>query len=435
MLAGEITIIAALLLLNAFFALSEMALVSASKPMLKQMAQGGSKRAELAVRLTEDPGRFLSTVQVGITLVGIVAGAYGGTTIAEHLAPGFNEIPFIYPHGTAVAFTIVVGIITYFSVVIGELIPKQFALRRPEQITLFVVRPMYILSVICSPLVRLLDFSADIFGRPFGLRRGEENQVTEAEVKAVIAEGAEQGAINRVEHEMLQRIIRLGDRDAKSVMTHRLDVTFIDVNDTPEVIREKIHEHGHSRYPVIDADNNKVIGLVQAKDLLDSKLHDDKLDVASVLLEAPVVPDTTSCLKLLDMFKTGANHMIVVLDEYGATEGIVTISDLMEAIVGVIPSNYDDGEHAQITVRSDGSWLADGKTLMDELSLTPGLENVPTDKSYDTIAGFLLYSLNRTPHEGDVVENSGYRFEVVDMDGKRVDKVLIIKFLNYSEGI
>ncbi len=435
MLFTEILIIALLLLLNAFFALSEMAMVSSSKPLLKQKASAGSKRAALAIELVEEPGKLLSTVQVGITLVGILAGAYGGATIAEQLAPGFNEIEYINPRGETIAFVLVVTIITYFSVIIGELIPKQIALSHPESIAMFVARPMYLLSVLCSPIVKILDLSANILMRTFGIFIDTEPQITEAEVKAVIAEGAEQGAIERTEHEMLQRIIRLGDKDVKSIMTHRLDVAFIDINSSEEDIRAKVHEVGHSRYPVIDKNNDKVIGIIQAKDLLDGVLYNKHLNIAEYVKDAPVVPSRTSCLTLLETFKSGNVHMVVVIDDHGATEGIVTIADFMEAIVGILPSNYDEGEHAQIIQRADGSWLVDGKIPVDELVLTQGLENIQLDNNYDTLAGLLLFNLNRTPHEGDIVEIFGYRFEVMDMDGKRVDKVLITKYIDISEGI
>lgn len=427
MFTTEIIIIFILLLINAFFALSEMAIVSSSKPVLRQMAQQGNRKAGIALQLAEDPGTFLSTVQVGITLVGTLAGAYGGATIAEKLSVKLNDIAYITPHGETVAVALVVGIITYLSVVLGELMPKQLALSNPEKLAMRVAVPMLVLSKVCAPVVKLLGFSADKLMRLFGILKKNDSTMSEQEMKAVIAEGAQQGTIERSEHEMFQRVIRLGDRDVKSIMTHRVDVAFIDVNDSPEEIRKKVHEFGHSRYPVISGSANKVLGIVQAKEMLDVALSGKVLNIREHIQEAQILHDNTNCLSALDMFKSNPINMAVIIDEYGATEGIVTIADLMEAIVGVLPSNYDDGEHAQILEREDGSWLVDGMIAIEELNVTTGLESIEPNNSYDTLAGLILYSLNTTPVEGDIIENHGYKFEVLDMDGKRIDKVLITK--------
>lgn len=425
MITPELLIVLVLLLLNAFFALSEMAIVSASKPLLRQMAKQGNKQAAVALRLAEDSGRFLSTVQVGITLVGILAGAYGGAEIADKLAPMFNEFGFISPNGEMAAIVLVVAGITYFSVVIGELIPKQFALSRPERLAMLVARPMEMISIACTPLVVALEGSANLFFRLTGIHRKLE-KVTEAEVKAMLAEGAASGAIEPKEHDMLQRIIRLGDRDLKSIMTHRMDVIFIDVKDSLETIRKKVHDSGHSRYPVIDGDVTKIIGVVQAKELLDAALNfSQTLHVREMLREAPMLPENFNCLDMLDIFKNSPIHIAVVVDEYGAAAGIVTASDLLEAIVGIMPSNYDANDQPLITQRQDGSWLVDGTAPIDEIHLVIGLEEIDADADFDTIAGFLLTSMGRRPDVGEFMDRFGYRFEVVDLDGPRIDKVLI----------
>jgi len=427
MITTELLIIFILLLLNAFFALSEMALVSSSKPMLRQMAKQGNKRAAAALKLAEDSGRFLSTVQVGITLVGILAGAYGGATIAEKLAPGFNDLAFIAPHGELVAVVLVVTCITYFSVVIGELIPKQFALTRPERLAMWVARPMTLLSIACTPVVALLEGSAKLFFWLFRIRR-EAEKVTEDAVKAMLAEGAASGAIEDTEHAMLQRIIRLGDRDVKSIMTHRMNITFIDVKDDMPTIRSKVREAGHSRYPVIDGDTTRIIGILQAKDLLDEALNTlDTRHIMKHLREAPVLPEHTKCVDALEIFKHAPVHIVVVVDEYGAAAGIITAADLLEAIVGIMPSNYDENEQPQITRRADGSWLVDGTTPIEEIHLVIGLEEIDADAEYDTLAGFVLYTMGRTPEVGEYLERFGYRFEVMDLDGPRIDKVLICR--------
>jgi putative hemolysin len=427
MFATEIFIILILLLINAFFALSEMAVVSSSKPMLRQMALQGNKRAAMALKIAEDPGAFLSTVQIGITLVGILAGAYGGANIADKLAIILNEYSFVNPHGQSLAVALVVGSITYFSVVMGELVPKQFALNNSEKVAMLIAPFMLMLSKICLPLVKVLDLSAELLMKMMGVLKKDDERISEAEMKAVIAEGVQHGTIERSEHEMFQRIIRLGDRDVKTIMTHRVDVEFIDVNDSIEEIRQKIHNSGHSRYPVVSGNANKILGIVQAKQMLDGALSNKEINIKDYIQEVQILPDNTSCLGALDMFKSNPVNMAIVIDEYGATEGLITLSDLMEAIVGVLPSNYDEGEDAQIIIREDGSWLVDGMVAVEELNVTSGLEAIEPSNSYDTLAGLILYTLNRTPVEGDVFESRGYRFEILDMDGKRIDKVLITK--------
>lgn len=432
MITTELLIIFVLLMLNAFFAMSEMAIVSASKPLLRQKAKQGNKRAALALRLAEDSGRFLSTVQVGITLVGTLAGAYGGAEIADKIAPRLDEMAFIAPHGELVAVILVVAIITYLSVVIGELIPKQFALSKPEALAMWAARPMHTLSIICTPIVAALEGSANIFFRIFGIRR-EAEKVTETEIRAILTEGVASGAIDQNEHEIIQRVIRLADRDVQSIMTHRVDITFIDVKDSIADIRKKVHEAGHSRYPVIDGDRTKVIGVVQAKELLDAALtYSDDLHILDHLKEAPFLPEGTKCLNVLELFKSSAAHIAIVVDEYGSTEGIVTTSDILEAMVGIMPSNYDTDEEPLITQREDGSWLVDGATPIDEIHLSIGIEDIDADASFETIAGFVLHTMGRTPVAGESFEKFGYRFEVVDLDRQRIDKILISKITTDS---
>lgn len=428
MMLTEILIIFALLLINACFALSEIAIVSSSKPVLKQMIKQGNKRAEIALALAESPTRFLSTVQVGITLVGILAGAYGGATLAEKLTPFLDEIEFIRPHGESVAVALIVSAITYFSVVIGELIPKRLALVRPEEIALIVARPMKAVSIMAHPVVVLLEVSANVMLRLFGVSKESTDAVSEAELHAVLSEGAESGVIEKAEHEMLQRVIRLDDRDVKSIMTHRTEVTFIDVNDSIEDIRRKVHEAGHSRYPVVDGNPDELKGIVQAKELLDSALSNSgTLDVMKYVKDVLILPESASCLQALESFKKHHINLIVIVDEYGSTQGIVTSADILEAIVGVLPSNYDHGEQLKITQRADGSWLVDGRTPIEEIHLTVGLSEISADEDFDTIAGFVLENMRSTPKEGARFEAFGYSFEVVDMDGRRIDKVMIAK--------
>lgn len=429
MITSQIIILGFLLLANVFFSLAEIAVVSSSRPMLKHMVKSGNKRAVAALYLVEHPGRYLSTFQVGITIVSIIAGAYGENALSAQLAPKLDEISWIHPYGEIVSFITVILTITYFTVVVGELVPKNFALQRPERIAMLVAKPMIFLTWIFSPVVIALEVSANTVMKLLGIFSDGINSVSEEEFKAILTEGAETGVIEKSEHEMLQRVIRLDDRDVKSIMTHRTEVTFIHTDDTIEDIRKKVHEAGHSRYPVIDGESEELKGVVQAKQLLDSALSGEALDITKHLKDVMVIPESASCLQALESFKRHHINLIVVVDEYGSTQGIVTSSDLLEAIVGILPSNYDDDDQLKITQRSDGSWLVDGRTPIEEIHIAIGLEEISADEDFDTIAGFLLDAIRKTPVVGLTHEAFGYRFEIVDMDGHRIDKLLISKVL------
>jgi len=423
----EIIVIFVLFVINAFFAMSELAIVSSSRPLLRQMAKQGNERAATALKLAEDSGTFLSTVQVGITLVGIVAGTYGGASATERLGPVLNQYPIIAPYGHLLAGIVVVTVITYFSVIIGELLPKQLALRNPERIAVVVAGPMSVLSKITAPFVYLFEMSARLVLKLFGMAAGENEEVTEAEVHAVLAEGAESGVFEKSEHEMLRRIISLADRSVKSIMTHRTEMVSLDIKDTLDDVVEVVREAGHSRYPVIDGSPDKVVGAVRAKDILRASLSPRSFLMKNYMQEIPTIPEMTNCLRAFEMFKASNVHMAVIVDEYGSTEGIVTSADLLEAIVGILPSNYDDVDDIQIRERDDGSWLIDGRTPIHEIKMAFGLDDLSTEDGYETIAGFVVQNLRKNPEEGDKLDQYGYRFEVIDMDGRRIDKILMMK--------
>ncbi|AGH98914.1 hemolysin family protein [Micavibrio aeruginosavorus] len=425
-MSNEILIIAFLLLLNAFFALSEMAIVSSSKPLLRQYAKQGKKGAQAALDLAENPGRFLSTVQVGITLVGILAGAYGGATIAEKLKEPFNQIELIAPHGETLAVMLVVGLITYFSVVVGELVPKQLALNNSEKFAMLVAPLMKWVSKICTPIVLVLELSARFLMIVMRIKPRDEG-VTETEITAMIAEGVVSGAIEGEEHDVIRRVIRLGDRDVKSIMTHRTDVSFIDVDDSFDDVCRKIAEAGHSRYPVIDKDKTHVLGFVKAKQMLSGYAKGHDFNVRDYMHDVLFVNENTSCLDVLGLFRRKSLHIAAVIDEYGTFDGLFTTSDLLEAIVGMMPSNYDHDEGPLIVQREDGSWLVDGLTPIEEIHMVTGIEDVPADDDYETIAGFVMMHLRGSLAAGMYFEFKGYRFEIVDMDGLRIDKVLITR--------
>lgn len=423
----DLLILFILLLINGFFAMSEMAVVSASKPMLKQKAKSGSRRAGQALALAEDSGSFLSTVQVGITLVGIVAGAYGGAAFSASLEPVFAAMPYIGHYADELAFATVITLITYASVVLGELIPKRFAIRHADSIAMWVAPPMQFISLLCMPLVWLLNRTAQLLLWPFGIGAREENKITEDEVKAVIAEGAEQGAIEPAEHAMLQRIIRLGERDVKSIMTHRMDMCVIAMEWGEEQVRDVMLKARHSRYPVSRGGGEYLVGVLQAHTLLDGIWKGGEMNIMAELEPAVFIPETTKCHIALERFKHERMHMAFVVDEHGEVQGLVTASDILEAIVGIMPSNYEGTREPMLYQREDGSWLVDGATPVEELQITVGISAMDADASYDTLAGFLMHAMGRTPALGDVWQAHGYVFEVVDTDGRRVDRVMITK--------
>lgn len=428
MIATQIFVIFILILVNVFLALCEIAIVSTSKPMLRQAMRQGSKRAAAALKLADEPGRYLSTMQVGMTLVSIMAGVYGEGSLAHHVVPFFETIDFIGPaYAEIVTTVVVVGGITYLTVVLGELVPKQFAMRHPERVAMVVAPLMIGITLLLSPVVWVLEFSARWILRLLGIRHGDEDSVTEEEVKAILTESAETGVIEKTEHEMLQRVIRLGDREIKSIMTHRQDVVFINIDSNLEEIREKIHEAGHSRYPVIEEGPDNVVGIIQAKDMLDDILTTHTFNIRAHMKDIYAVPENATCLSALDHFKRSNINLMIIVDEYGSTQGIVTPSDFLESIVGILPSNYGEDHEAMIVQREDGSWLVDGRTPIEEIHLSIGLPEISADEDFDTIAGFVLDYLRKTPKVADAFEVFNYRFEIMDMDGRRIDKVLIQK--------
>src|SRR3989344_3723359 len=423
----EISVIVILLLLNAFFALSEFAIVSSSKYRLKAMFKSGDKRAKVTLKLVEEPAKFLSTVQIGITLVGILAGAYGGATIAEKLEPYFDSIALINPNGEIVSVMLVVVVITYFSVVFGELLPKQIALSNPEKLAVRVAPVMNLGSDIFSPLGKLLESSSVITMKIFVVVRSGNKKVTEAEVKAMIDEGAESGAINREEQDMMQRIIKLGDRSVKSIMSHRTEITFFDKNDSLDSIKQKVRNSRHARYPVFSSNEREVEGVIEVKDILEAAISSKLSDIGDFVKRPTILPENANCLQALKIFKTSPTHLITVIDEYGDMQGIITLSDILEAIVGTISSNYSDEKRPHIIPKENGSWMVDGITSIHEINLEIGIDEISSLGSYETIAGFVYQNLGGDLKEGNALNLFGYSFEIIDMDAHRIDKILIKK--------
>lgn len=418
----DIAIVAGLILLNGVFALSELAIVSASKPLLRSMAERGQPGASAAVKLAENPGRFLSTVQIGITLIGIVAGAFSGATIGGMLVRVLLDAGLPGPLASALGYGGVVAIITYLSVVVGELVPKQLALRNPERVACVIAGPMQILSRIAAPAVWLLDASTRLVLRLLGRSDTGEDLVTEEEIKSMIAEAAETGVIERDEKRMIASVLRLSDRSARSIMTPRTDVEMLDFDDDFEAIRAKLNHARHSRLPVSSGEFDNIIGVLVVRDYLAAQPADHSA-LRKLLRKPQIVPDTVGALDVLDLLRRADFPLALILDEYGHFDGLVTPTDLLEAIAGVFRSDLEDGETDEAVQREDGSWLLAGSLMIDDLSDRLGL-TLPAHRDYETLAGFVIDHLQHIPKTGEVLEAGNWRLEVVDMDGHRVDRVL-----------
>jgi putative hemolysin len=425
----EIVVLALLLALNGVFAMSELAIVSARRGRLAALERGGSRGAAAALRLAEDPQRFLPTVQVGITLVGILAGVFGGARIAGPLAEVLARVPGLGGIAAELAFILVVIAITYANLILGELVPKQVALRDPERVAVLVARPLAWLARVTSPVVWLLGSSSALVLRLIGAHRAIDQSITEEEVKAVVAEGAEAGALEHEERHMIERVLRLADKPVRALMTPRNDVAWIDRAAAREEIVAALRGSDVTRFVVCERRVDNVVGVVTAKDLLDQLLENGgagTLTIAKALRQPIVLPDNLPALDALERLRQDAIGLALVLDEYGSFEGVVTASDLLEAIVGELgPSDISPERLAGEAVRrADGSLLLDGMMPSDELRAQLDLPQLPYAGTYHTVAGLMLALLQRVPREGDRIVWAGWRFEIVDMDGRRVDKVL-----------
>ncbi len=422
----EIIIVILLIIANGIFALSEMAVVSARKVRLEQRANMGDVKARAALELANAPNDFLATVQVGITLIGVLAGAFGGATISEPIGEQLNMIPFVAPYGEALGLGVVVLIITYLSLIIGELAPKRLALSNPEQIAAAVAGPMRTLSRAVSPAVRFLSFSTDSVLKLLRVRPSIELPITEDEIKVLIAQGTQAGVFHEAEQDIVESVFRLGDRRVGALMTPRPDIVWLDVEDSPEEIQRRIMSSGYARFPACQGNLDNVLGIVRAKELLARCLTGKPFDLKAAMRRPLFVLESISGLQLLELLKKSQTHIALVVDEYGGIQGLVTSNDILEAVVGNIPSLDQPGEQ-QIVQREDGSWLVDGMLLIDEMQEFFEIEDLPGEEKgyYQTVGGFVMTRLAHIPDEGDIFEWGGFRFEVIDMDGNRVDKVLL----------
>jgi putative hemolysin len=418
----ELAIVAFLIVLNGLFSLSELAIVSSRKARLKTMAEAGRPGATTALALAEDPGRFLSTVQIGITLVGILAGAYSGAALGDRL--GNILIGYGLSEGVAepLGYGLVVAIITYLSVVIGELVPKNLALSNTEGIACAVAPMMALVSKVAAPVVWLLDASTRLVFRLLGRSTGSDSAVTEEEIRTIVAEAETAGVIETDERKMISGVLRLGDRAVRAVMTPRTDVDWIDLDDDEFDIREILINSPHSRLPVAEGHPDNMLGVVQARELLAASLRDESLDIRKHIRKAPIIPDTLDALDALEVLRQAEVPMALVHDEYGHFDGVVTPADILDAIAGAFRSDEGEAEPEAVQ-REDGSWLLAGWMPADEMAELLRI-TLPDHRDYQTVAGLIIRQLEHLPETGESVETLGWRFEVLDMDGRRIDKVL-----------
>src|SRR5215208_6573473 len=418
----EIVILLCLIIVNGLFVMSEIALVSARKPRLESMAEKGDKKAEAALKLSNAPELFLSAAQIGITLIAILTGVYSGERFGKQLAPYIEKVDFLRAYADTIATIIVVIIVTFLSIVFGELIPKRIGLLNAEKIAKHVAGPMRGFAKVTHPIVWLLNKTSNLFFKVFNIRKTKDETVTEEEIKAIITEGTESGSIEEEEKEMIERIFHLGDRNITSLMTHRSDIIWFDLNDNEEMIREKIVKEPHSVYPICEGSIDNIRGMVSIKDLY---IIDDFTLFKDVVQPAMFVPENNTAYQVMEKFKETKQHSCFIVDEYGSLQGMITLNDILEAIVGDIPQTGI--EDYEIIQREDGSYLVDAQIPFYDFLSRFGKADWASDEEYsfDTLAGCILQELERIPHTGDKLKWRGFEFEVLDMDGHRIDKVLV----------
>ncbi|SEG17513.1 putative hemolysin [Bosea lathyri] len=418
----EILIVLALTVINGLLAMSELAVVSSRPARLKVLSDQGNKGATIAIRLADNPGRFLSTVQIGITLVGVLSGAFSGATLGARLSEWLSTQGLSPRAADGFGVGVVVVAITYLSLILGELVPKQIALRDPERVAARVAPAMSLIAKIGAPLVFLLDLSGRAVLSLLGQKGESDERVTEEEVRTIIAEAETAGVLERDEREMISGVMRLADRSARALMTPRREVEVIDLADTADEIRAQLRATRRSRLPVQQGESDSIIGVVVVKDLIDFLSDGGTHDLLGLVNEAPVVMDTAGALHVLREIRASRVHMALVFDEYGHFEGIITPGDVLEAIIGAFQE--EEESEPPIVTRADGSYLVAGWMQVDEFSHELGI-HIPRDADFQTVAGFILAELNHLPNVGEVFEKGHWRFEVVDLDGRRIDKVLV----------
>ena len=424
--AFEVAILFVLLIANGVFAMAEIAVVSAKKARLRRLADQGDGRARIALELAESPNRFLSTVQIGITLVGIFAGAFGGATLAAKLALPIGQVAFLAPYADKIAFGLVVAVITYFSLVLGELVPKRFGLSNPEGIAMMVARPMNWLSKFAGPVVNFLSVSTEVALRLLGFKPEKEVAVSEEDVRVMMQEGVRAGAFNKVESHIVHSALELDLLPVREIMTPRPKVIWLNQDDAHDQVWHKIVVSGHSHFPVYQGNRDNTVGVVSVKAIYANLAAGVGVNLKDLMIPPLIVPVSQTVLQLVETFKQSGKHIALVTDEFGSIVGLVTLNDVMEAVVGEFPSQ---GERAkpEAKKRDDGSWLIDA--MIDLEAVEKALPNFKFGgdayTEYQTLAGFVVKALGHVPKEGETFEAQGYLFEVLDMDRHRVDKVLV----------
>jgi putative hemolysin len=424
-LTAELLLVFVLILFNALFVMSEMAIVSARKVRLQQSANQGDRRAGIALGLAMTPDRFLPTVQVGITLMAILSGARGESAISRLLTPPLEQLlPREYSEPIASALAIV--LLTYLTLIVGELVPKQIALNSPEKIASFFAIPIDLLARLSTPLIFVLSHSTNFVVKLFGIKRSTQPEVTEEEIKVMIEQGTETGMFEESEQDMVQGVLSLGDLKIGALMTPRPDITWINIEDPIAITREKIIDSDYSRLPVCEGELDRVLGVIHVADLLSQTLKGEEINLTASLSQPLFIPESTRGLKVLEQFKKFGTHIAMVVDEYGVIQGLVTMHDLFEEIFGDITDFNEEPEEPQIIQREDGSWLLDGMLSIEELLDQFDIPESAVDRgNYHTLGGFAIMQLGKIPTSGEYFVWRKLRFEIVDMDGKRVDKVLV----------
>jgi putative hemolysin len=420
----EILIVLILILVNGIFSMSEIALVSAKKFKLENAAKRGNANARKALDLANSPGTFLSTVQIGITLIGILTGIFSGENITSDIQEFVNMIPVLQPYAHSIAVAVVVIVITYFSIVFGELIPKRIGLVFPESIAMIMAVPMKIISVITSPFIWLLTITNDFFFKIFRIQ-SSESKITEEEIKSIIQESTEGGEIQEIEQDIVERVFALGDRKVAGLMTHRMDLVWLDLDDSLDIIRQKIANNPHSIYPVAAGSIDNVTGVLFVKDLFVRSVVEESFNLKDHIKQAVFVSENMPAYTLLERFKTKRIHFAMITDEYGVLQGMITMDDLLDALVGDSTELHHEDEYT-IIQREDGTWLADAQySFYEFLSHFDLADLAKTDHTFNTIAGFIIHQLKHIPETGEKIYWRNFEFEIIDMDATRIDKVLI----------
>lgn len=426
----EVVIILVLILLNGVFSMAEIALVSARKARLENSARQGDEKAKVALKLANNPDTFLSTVQIGITLIGILTGLYSGKNLEDDIRVYLNTIPLLAPYSNAFATAIIVIGVTYFTLVLGELLPKRIGLANPEVIAKILAKPMYFISRVTFPFIWLLSRSTTALVKLFGLKRRSDNNVTEEEIKAIISEGTSSGAIEETEQEIIERVFHLGDRNITSLMTHRTDIIWLDISEEGESYKRKIRQAPHSVYPVCEGQIDHIKGIITIKDLYAA----GNLAVLRDVMKKPLfIPDNNSAYQVLEKFKETQVHAAFIVDEYGTFLGMITLNDILEAIVGDMPEvGADDYDMVK---RDDGSYLVDAQIPFYDFLSEFEMEDMMAEfeQEFDTLAGFILHHLEHIPVTGEKLTWKDFTFEIVDMDAHRIDKILVTPPENIEE--